>query len=112
MPGCRGPEVPARFWCEVLDLVVLDREDDGSVEIGPREGFGGPQPTIWSGLGTRRPGSAPKPGHVPVPGRPSTGSGASCAVTEVGTAARNLVRSDRTGVCHERVGRMPSRVAR
>ena len=26
--------------------VVLDREDDGSVEIGPREGFGGPQPTI------------------------------------------------------------------
>ena len=36
----------ARFWCEVLDFVVLDREDDGSVEIGPREGFGGPQPTI------------------------------------------------------------------
>ena len=36
----------AGFWCEVLDLVVLDREDDGSVEIGPREGFGGPQPTI------------------------------------------------------------------
>ena len=36
----------ARFWCEVLDVVVLDREDDGSVEIGPRDGFGGPQPTI------------------------------------------------------------------
>ena len=34
------------FWCEVLDFVVLDREDDGSIEIGPREGFGGPQPTI------------------------------------------------------------------
>jgi catechol 2,3-dioxygenase-like lactoylglutathione lyase family enzyme len=44
--GCRNPEVLARFWCEVLDFVVLDREDDGSVEIGPREGFGGPQPTI------------------------------------------------------------------
>jgi hypothetical protein len=44
--GCRDPEVSGRFWCEVLDVVVLDREDDGSVEIGPREGFGGPQPTI------------------------------------------------------------------
>ena len=37
--GCRDPEVLARFWCEVLDFVVLDREDDGSVEIGPREGL-------------------------------------------------------------------------
>lgn len=27
-------------------MVVLDREDDGSVEIEPCEGFGGPQPTI------------------------------------------------------------------
>ena len=44
--GCRDPEVLARFWCEVLDFVVLDREDDGTLEIGPREGFGGPQPTI------------------------------------------------------------------
>jgi catechol 2,3-dioxygenase-like lactoylglutathione lyase family enzyme len=44
--GCRDPEALARFWCEVLDFVVLDREDDGSLEIGPREGFGGPQPTI------------------------------------------------------------------
>ncbi len=43
---CRDPELLARFWCEVLDFVVLDHEDDGSVEIGPREGFGGPQPTI------------------------------------------------------------------
>jgi Glyoxalase-like domain len=43
---CRDPEVLARFWCEVLDFVVLDHEDDGSVEIGPREGFGAPQPTI------------------------------------------------------------------
>ncbi|WP_431975818.1 VOC family protein [Micromonospora haikouensis] len=44
--SCRDPEVLARFWCEVLDYVVLDRDGDGSIEIGPREGFGGPQPTI------------------------------------------------------------------
>ncbi|MFD3747724.1 VOC family protein [Nocardia sp. NPDC058633] len=44
--GCRDPEALARFWCEVLDFVVLDREDDGTVEIGPRDGFGGPQATI------------------------------------------------------------------
>jgi len=42
--GCRDPEVLARFWCEVLDFVVLDREDDATLEIGPRKGFGGPQP--------------------------------------------------------------------
>jgi hypothetical protein len=40
--GCRDPEALARFWCEVLDFVVLGREGDGAVEIGPREGFGGP----------------------------------------------------------------------
>jgi hypothetical protein len=39
------PEVLARFWCEVLDFIVLDR-DHGAIEIGPREGFGGAQPTI------------------------------------------------------------------
>ena len=44
--GCRDPELLARFWCQVLDFVVLDREDDGTLEIGPSEGFGGPQPTI------------------------------------------------------------------
>jgi catechol 2,3-dioxygenase-like lactoylglutathione lyase family enzyme len=44
--GCSDPEVLARFWCEVLDFVVLDREEDGSVEIGPRGGFGGAQPTL------------------------------------------------------------------
>ena len=43
---CHDPEALGRFWCEVLDFVVLDREEDGSLEIGPREGFGGPQPTI------------------------------------------------------------------
>ncbi|ACU38497.1 VOC family protein [Actinosynnema pretiosum subsp. pretiosum] len=45
--GCRDPELLARFWCEVLDFVVLGREDDGSVEVGPREGFGGAQPTLF-----------------------------------------------------------------
>jgi catechol 2,3-dioxygenase-like lactoylglutathione lyase family enzyme len=44
--SCRDPEALARFWCQVLDFVVLDREEDGSVEIGPPDGFGGPQPTI------------------------------------------------------------------
>ncbi|MFA9431477.1 VOC family protein [Egicoccus sp. AB-alg2] len=48
--ACREPEVLARFWCEVLGFVELDREeDDGAtvmVEIGPPEGWGGPQPTI------------------------------------------------------------------
>ena len=43
---CRDPGLLARFWCEVLDFVVLDREDDGTLEIGSREGFGGAQPTI------------------------------------------------------------------
>ncbi|MFD9484390.1 VOC family protein [Streptomyces sp. NPDC059991] len=42
---CRDPEVLARFWCEVLDFIVLDR-NEGDIEIGPREGFGGPQPTL------------------------------------------------------------------
>jgi catechol 2,3-dioxygenase-like lactoylglutathione lyase family enzyme len=44
---CRDLEALARFWCEVLDFVELDREEDVYIEIGPREGFGGPQPTIF-----------------------------------------------------------------
>jgi catechol 2,3-dioxygenase-like lactoylglutathione lyase family enzyme len=43
--NCRDPDLLAQFWCEVLGFVVLDREE-GLVEIGPREGFGGAQPTI------------------------------------------------------------------
>ena len=43
---CRDPEALARFWCEVLDFTELDREEEVLIEIGPREGFGGPQPTI------------------------------------------------------------------
>ena len=41
----RDPDRLAAFWCEVLGYVELDRADDG-VEIGPRAGFGGPQPTL------------------------------------------------------------------
>jgi hypothetical protein len=44
---CRAPEALARFWCEVLDFAELDREAEIYIEIGPREGFGGPQPTIF-----------------------------------------------------------------
>ena len=29
---CRDPEVLARFWCEVLDFVELDREAEGCIE--------------------------------------------------------------------------------
>jgi hypothetical protein len=56
---CREPEALARFWCEVLDFVVLDRDDDGSLEIGPAEGFGGPQPTI-----ILSPGAEPEPAKL------------------------------------------------
>lgn len=44
---CRDLEALARFWREVLDFIELDREEGVYVEIGPREGFGGPQPTIF-----------------------------------------------------------------
>jgi catechol 2,3-dioxygenase-like lactoylglutathione lyase family enzyme len=44
---CRDPDLLAQFWCEVLDFVVLGREEDGSVEIGARDGFGGSQPTLF-----------------------------------------------------------------
>lgn len=42
---CTDPERLAEFWCQVLGFVVLDR-DEGAVEIGPQEGFGGLQPTL------------------------------------------------------------------
>ena len=42
---CRDPQRLAEFWCQVLGFVVLDTEE-GAVEIGPREGFGGLQPTL------------------------------------------------------------------
>ncbi|WP_299569107.1 VOC family protein [uncultured Williamsia sp.] len=43
---CRDPRSLARFWCDVLDWVVLDEPGDGSLEIGSRAGFGGLQPTM------------------------------------------------------------------
>ncbi|RIQ31239.1 VOC family protein [Jiangella rhizosphaerae] len=43
---CHDPQRLAAFWCEVLGFVVLDTED-GAVEIGPQEGFGGVQPTLF-----------------------------------------------------------------
>ncbi|MER6950972.1 VOC family protein [Nonomuraea sp. NPDC000554] len=43
---CRDPQQLAAFWCEVLGFIVLDTDDDGAVEIGPQEGFGGLQPTL------------------------------------------------------------------
>ena len=40
------PELLARFWCEVLGYVELERDESG-IEIGPPDaGFGGLQPTI------------------------------------------------------------------
>ena len=42
---CLDPERLAEFWCGVLGFVVLDIED-GAIEIGPQEGFGGLQPTL------------------------------------------------------------------
>ncbi|WP_412753550.1 VOC family protein [Krasilnikovia sp. M28-CT-15] len=43
----RDPDLLARFWCEILGYVELDRTDGGDIEIGPPDvGFGGPLPTI------------------------------------------------------------------
>ena len=42
----QDPPRLAAFWCEVLGFVVLDDTDNGAVEIGPREGIGGLQPTL------------------------------------------------------------------
>ena len=43
--NCANPELLARFWCEVLGFVELDRDGE-DIEIGPREGFGGARPTL------------------------------------------------------------------
>jgi hypothetical protein len=52
---CHDPVRLARFWCEALDFVVVGREPDGSLEIGPTTGFGGPQPTMILSPSTRQP---------------------------------------------------------
>jgi hypothetical protein len=56
---CRDPEALAAFWAAVLDYEVLGREDDGSIEIGPAEGFGGAAPTLVFG-----PVADPTPGKL------------------------------------------------
>lgn len=58
--NCADPEVLARFWCDVLGYVELDRED-GAIEIGPAAGFGGLQPTI-----ILSPSSNPRTGRLPL----------------------------------------------
>lgn len=57
---CADPELLARFWSEVLGYVELDRED-GAIEIGPPEGFGGLQPTIFLS-----PSTDPRTGKLPL----------------------------------------------
>ena len=42
---CADAPKLAAFWSEVLDYVELGQAEDG-IEIGPRSGFGGPQPTL------------------------------------------------------------------
>jgi catechol 2,3-dioxygenase-like lactoylglutathione lyase family enzyme len=42
---CEDPQRLAAFWNEVLGFSTLD-DDGDEVEIGPREGFGGLQPTL------------------------------------------------------------------
>jgi catechol 2,3-dioxygenase-like lactoylglutathione lyase family enzyme len=63
---CRDLDVQARFWCEVLDFVELERSDeDGYIEIGPRGGFGGAQPTIFL-IRNDEPKTAPARLHIDV----------------------------------------------
>ena len=54
----RDPESLANFWAAVLDYRVLGNED-GAIEIGPAEGFGGPAPTL-----VFAPVADPTPGKV------------------------------------------------
>jgi len=55
---CRDPETLSRFWSEVLGYQELSRED-GAIEIGPEEGFGGPAPTLIFS-----PSTDPNPGKL------------------------------------------------
>jgi catechol 2,3-dioxygenase-like lactoylglutathione lyase family enzyme len=55
---CRDPEALAAFWSAVLGYRELGRED-GAIEIGPEEGFGGLAPTL-----VFSPSSDPAPGKL------------------------------------------------
>jgi catechol 2,3-dioxygenase-like lactoylglutathione lyase family enzyme len=56
---CRDPEALAAFWSAVLGYRELSRED-GAIEIGPDEGFGGPAPTL-----VFSPSTDPRPPKLP-----------------------------------------------
>jgi catechol 2,3-dioxygenase-like lactoylglutathione lyase family enzyme len=43
---CEDPHKLADFWAEVLGFTVID-SGDGYAEVGPQEGFGGLQPTLF-----------------------------------------------------------------
>ncbi|MFI8825077.1 VOC family protein [Streptomyces sp. NPDC053431] len=59
---CADAERMAAFWSEVLGYVELEREDDGSIAIGPPDaGFGGPQPVL-----VLSPSSDPRAGKLPL----------------------------------------------
>ena len=58
---CRDPERLAAFWCEVLGWKVLERDDDGAVEIGPASGESGPMPVL-----VLSPTDEPKRGKLPL----------------------------------------------
>ena len=34
---CADPAALADFWCQVLEWHIIDRDDDGAVEIGARD---------------------------------------------------------------------------
>ena len=55
---CSDPEALAAFWSAVLGYRELSRED-GAIEIGPAEGFGGPAPTL-----VFSPSTDPAPGKL------------------------------------------------
>jgi len=61
---CLDPQSLADFWCRVLGFVVLDVED-GCIEIGPDQGFGGLQPTLIFSP-TTEPGTGKRRLHVDI----------------------------------------------
>ncbi|WP_437072915.1 VOC family protein [Streptomyces sp. enrichment culture] len=59
---CADPERLAAFWSEVLGYAELERDEDGSIAIGPPDaGYGGPQPLL-----ILSPSSSPRAGKLPL----------------------------------------------